>query len=79
MRRFTSVGAALALFMGTLVPAVHAPATGKDAGDGFFRRSRTLSMAARAGSYVSQVATNLAPAVSSSQTTSCARIPIWRF
>ena len=58
MRRFTSVGAALALVMGTLVPAAHAQTTGKTLVMGFSQEPDTF-VGSEGGLYVSQVATNL--------------------
>jgi peptide/nickel transport system substrate-binding protein len=58
MRRFASLGVALALMAGTLVPAAHAQSSGKTLVMGFSQEPDTF-IAFEGGLYVTQVAANL--------------------
>src|ERR1700730_4216280 len=58
MRRFASLGVALALAVGTLVPVAHAQQTGKTLVMGFSHEPDTF-VAGEGGLYVTQVAYNL--------------------
>src|SRR5438132_5330827 len=58
VRRFASLGVALALAVGTLVPVAHAQQSGKSLVMGFTQEPDT-SVAGEGGLYVTQVAMNL--------------------
>ena len=58
MRRFASLGVALALAVGTLVPVAHAQSTGKTLVMGFSQEPDTF-VAGEGGLYVTNVASNM--------------------